>query len=96
MIPIIHIDDTFDTWRKKCNRILELIGDIDAAEFLQDGIDTFVDVLNWMYNKVKNFQKQIGDITLLQTNDKSSVVNAINEVVTNQRGASLRYAIIIG
>lgn len=59
--------DTFENWRLKCN---EAFSTMDTDNSRIEALETLVGEM----------LQKIGDLTSLQTNAKTSLVNAINEV----------------
>ena len=65
--------------------------DADKEPILKvgNGVDTFdnLKVLNVRPSELKDVTDKIGDLTALTTTDKTSIVNAINELVTSMKTA---------
>lgn len=79
----VRIGDTIGTWIDKNNNLVNLVG--DPALLLTDsaGSDSsLVFSINELHKSDSNQDSDIGTRTLLQTNDKTNLVSAINEVNT--------------
>lgn len=70
----VPLSDTLDQWRVKTNDISTNIGDIDV---LTTVAPTVVGSINELDAKVN----EIGDLTTLDTIEKTTIVDAINELV---------------
>ena len=79
----VRIGDTIGTWIEKNNNLVNLVG--DPAELLTDsaGSDSsLVYSINELHKSDSNQDSDIGNRALLETEDKTNLVSAINEVNT--------------
>ena len=82
-VTYVYTENSISEFRTLVNIIGANVGDLDRLDLPYPGNVDLVSAINALYELVVTTDSNVGDISLLLTNEKATTVGAINELWAN-------------